>query len=211
MTQTPNLLEIAAQHLAALLQRIAGSATKLITTAATLSPGHLRASCHVARVIELCALLIVRLATNPAYQAPLPPEPDEDDFSELDEHPADEDKDAPDPESADRPEPPELPESPERPERPDRLDTPPPGAKLSTLALVAEIRRQLQLAATALGHPLPTELDTLCREAIAAAMHLEHTNLMNLVTRHRRATPNTPAQNHPTEPPAPKPATTLEL
>ena len=210
MIATPTLLEIAARHLAALLDRIVGRATNLITAAATLTPGHVRATNHIARVIELCALLIVRLATNPGYQEPLPPEDDEENDEEDDgEDDGEDDEDQPSPDSADHPDAPEAPERPEKPERPDRQDTPPPGAKLSTLALVAEIQRQLQLAAIAIGQPLPAELETLCREAIAAAMKLENANLMNLVAEFRSTThPND--QTRP-EPPAPGPTKTLEL
>ena len=208
MTATPPLLEIAARHLARLLYRIAGSTGALITAAATLTPGHIRATTHIARILELCALLAARLAKNPGYLPPLPPEADEDEEDED----QDQGTDAADtPENQDSPDAPEQPEKPERPESLDRPDSPPPGARRSTTALVREIELELQRAAAALGQPLSTELQDLCDQAIRAAMHLEHASLMTLMDE-PDPTP-TPTQNPhpPTQSPTPKPTTTLEL
>ena len=210
MNETLTLLKIAARHLAECLIRIADGAGALITTAHTFTPRHVRATTHIARILELCALLSFRLATNPGYLPPLPPEGDDDEDEDEDDAP--DASDAPEnQDAANAADTPEQPEKPERPEALDRLDSPPPGARRSTGALVREIQLELERAAIALGHPLPKELQDLCNQAICAAMQLEHISLMALMDELDPAP--TPTTNPPTypQPPAPKPTTTLEL
>lgn len=199
MTATQTLIEAAADHLSELVVRIARRAYALIAADDTLTPRQNRASNHILRIIELCALLVFRAATNPGYQPPTKiPKQNKDQAGAA---------------ALARSPPPRQPPQ-RRPERTDRADALPRGSNRSTMALVAEINLQFRLATKAVGEPFTAELEHLCRQAIEAATHLQNITAPTPQTSPAQPpTANQPLSIHPQPPTPPKPAptTTLEL